>query len=75
MSTALTHAAASQQFAENGRISIEPNHKRIRVVFGGQVVADTTRSVYLFEKGHLPVYYIPRDDVNFDLLEPVDATT
>ncbi|MDV6244504.1 DUF427 domain-containing protein [Rhodococcus opacus] len=51
------------------------DHKRIRVFFGGQVVADTTRSVYLFEKGHLPVYYIPRDDVNFDLLEPVDATT
>ncbi|PQP25947.1 DUF427 domain-containing protein [Rhodococcus opacus] len=75
MSTALTHAADTQQFAENGRISIEPNLKRIRVFFGGQVVADTTRSVYLFEKGHLPVYYIPRDDVNFDLLEPVDATT
>ncbi|MEV0948192.1 DUF427 domain-containing protein [Rhodococcus sp. NPDC049939] len=75
MSTALTHAAAAQQSAENGHISIEPGHKRIRVFFGGQAVADTTRAVYLFEKNLVPVYYIPRTDVNFDVLYPVDATT
>ncbi|WP_072688264.1 DUF427 domain-containing protein [Rhodococcus marinonascens] len=75
MSTALTHAAKAQQSAENGRISIEPNHKRIRVFFGGQAVADTTCAVYLFEKGLLPVYYIPREDVNFDFLRPIGATT
>ncbi|AOW93099.1 hypothetical protein BFN03_11785 [Rhodococcus sp. WMMA185] len=75
MSTALTHAAETQLSAKNGHISIEPSHKRIRVFFGGHAVADTTRAVYLFEKGQIPVYYIPRDDVNFDFLEPVEATT
>lgn len=59
MSTALTHAAEAQQSGENGRISLEGNHKRIRVFFAGHVVADTTRQVYLFEEGHLPVYYLP----------------
>ncbi len=75
MSIALTHAAEVQQSGENGRISLERNHKRIRVFFAGHVIADTTRAVYLFEKGHLPVYYIPRDDVRTDSLEPLDATT
>lgn len=75
MSIALTHAAEVQQSGENGRISLERNHKRIRVFFAGHVIADTTRAVYLFEKGHLPAYYIPRDDVRTDSLEPLDATT
>jgi uncharacterized protein (DUF427 family) len=75
MSTALTHAAAVQQSAANGRISIEQSHRRIRVFFAGQPIADTTRAVYLFEKGLPPVYYIPRDDVRTEFLEPVATTT
>jgi uncharacterized protein (DUF427 family) len=29
----------------------------------------------MFETGHLPVYYLPREDVRFDLLEPTDKST
>ena len=39
------------------------------------VTADTTRGLYLFESGHLPVYYLPRSDVRFDLLESSDRTS
>lgn len=56
-------------------VSLEPNHRRIRVVVDGVVVADTTRSIYLFELGHVPVYYLPKADVRFDLLEHTDRTT
>lgn len=75
MSTALTHAEDVQIKAANGRIALEPNHRRIRAFFGGQAVADTTRSVYLFERGHLPMYYIPRADVRTDLLVSSPTTS
>ena len=57
------------------RVRTEPNHRRVRVFFGGEAVADSSRTLYLFETGHLPVYYFPRDDVRFDLLEPTSHHT
>jgi uncharacterized protein (DUF427 family) len=72
------HAAAHDLDGSDatGRpVRIEPNHRRIRAFVDGVAVADTTRSVYLFETGHLPVYYIPRDDVRFDLLKATDHST
>jgi Uncharacterized protein conserved in bacteria len=53
----------------------EPVHKRIRVEFGGETIADTTGARLLFETGHLPVYYIPESDVRMDLLERTDHST
>jgi uncharacterized protein (DUF427 family) len=56
--------------AERGhRVWTQPNGRRVRVLLGGQAVADSSRTLYLFETGHLPVYYFPRSDVRFDLLE------
>src|SRR5450755_1833995 len=57
------------------RLRIEPNQRRVRVLFGGETVADSARTIYLFETGHLPVYYFPRSDVRLDLLEPSDHHT
>jgi uncharacterized protein (DUF427 family) len=51
-------------------VRTEPNPRRVRVFFGGEAVADSSATLYLFETGHLPVYYFPRADVRFDLLEP-----
>lgn len=56
-------------------VRTEPCPRRIRVMVAGQFVADSTRAIYVFEKGHLPVYYFPRDDVRWDLLEDTDTTT
>jgi uncharacterized protein (DUF427 family) len=56
-------------------VRLEPNHRRIRAFVGGVAIADTTRSMYLFEHGHLPTYYIPKADVRFDLLQHTDLTT
>jgi uncharacterized protein (DUF427 family) len=56
-------------------IRLEPNHRRLRAVVDGVAIADTIRSIYLFEAGHLPVYYLPKDDIRFDLLEGTDRKT
>jgi uncharacterized protein (DUF427 family) len=62
----MTQAAELTQL----RVRTEPNRRRVRVFFGGEAVADSSATLYLFETGHLPVYYFPRADVRFDLLEP-----
>lgn len=49
--------------------------KRLRVKAGGEVIADTTAGLILFESDHLPVYYFPRASVRMDLLAPGDRTS
>jgi len=49
---------------------LELSSKRIRVVLGGAVIADTTRAHRVLETSHPPVYYIPREDVAPGSLEP-----
>jgi uncharacterized protein (DUF427 family) len=53
----------------------EDSPRRVRVVFGGETVADSRRVKLMHEKGHLPVYYFPEEDVRMDLLEDTDHTT
>jgi uncharacterized protein (DUF427 family) len=48
-------------------ITIEPNRKRVRVVFNGRVVADSTRTLTLREASRAPVHYIPRADADMRL--------
>ena len=52
-----------------GRIRIETGAKRIRAYLGGEVVADTTRPVLVWEVPYAPTYYFPLADVRADVLE------
>jgi uncharacterized protein (DUF427 family) len=54
---------------------VEAVPERLRVVIDGVTVADTTHGFRVLETAGAPVYYIPRDDVRMDLLEPSDRTT
>jgi uncharacterized protein (DUF427 family) len=56
-------------------IKITPNPHRIRVVLGGFIVAETTKALTLQEANFPPVQYIPREDVQMDLLERTDRTS
>ncbi len=57
------------------RIDVLDSSREVRVVVGGQVVAVTRRARFLFETG-LPVrYYIPKEDVRTDLLQPSPTKT
>ncbi len=48
---------------------LEPTPARLRVEFGGHVVAETTRGLQVLETSHPPNYYFPRDDVAPAVLE------
>ena|SRR5437660_5852507 len=54
---------------------LEPTPKRIRVVVGGETIADSRRAMLLHESGHQPIYYFPPEDVRSELLEPSDRHT
>jgi uncharacterized protein (DUF427 family) len=57
------------------QIRVEQWPRRVRAVIGDVTVADSTRVLLLLEKGHLPVYYFPAEDVRTDLMEPTAKHT
>ena len=52
----------------HGRIRIEDGAKRVRVMLGGRIVADSQRVKLVWEKPYYPTYYFPTDDVELELL-------
>lgn len=48
--------------------AVVPTTKLVRVVFNGEVVAETRRALRVLETSHPPVYYIPPEDVRTELL-------
>jgi uncharacterized protein (DUF427 family) len=57
------------------RIDALPSSRHVRVVAGGEVVAESHRPVVLAETGLGPRYYLPRTDVRMDLLTPTDTVS
>lgn len=57
------------------RVDTVHSSKNIRVEVEGQVVAETYRPVLLYETGLPTRYYIPKQDVRMDLLEPTSTLT
>jgi len=49
-------------------ITISRNSNRVRVIFAGQVIADTAHALTLKEASYPPVQYIPRADARMTLL-------
>jgi uncharacterized protein (DUF427 family) len=56
-------------------IIIEASGGRVRVLVAGQLVADSANALTLREAAYPPVYYLPRSEVNMDLLQRSDHTT
>ncbi len=56
--------------ASDHPIEITPEPRRVRVVAGGQVIAQTTRALRLREASYPAVLYIPREDARVDFLRP-----
>src|ERR671920_1400527 len=59
----------------NHVLFFEDSPRRVRVVLGGETVADSRRIKLMHETRYLPVYYFPEEDVRMDLLEATDHTT
>jgi uncharacterized protein (DUF427 family) len=70
LACATIRGVATTQSETRGRIRLEHGAKRVRAYLGGELVADTTRPVLVWEIPYYPAYYFPVDDVRMELLEP-----
>jgi uncharacterized protein (DUF427 family) len=59
----------------HGRVRTEASHKRVRVVFGGQVIVDSNDALYVWEGPWYPQYYLPLRDVADGVLHPSTTVT
>lgn len=57
------------------KVNLEVVNKRIRVEFGGVVIADSVKVIVLNETRHAPTYYFPKNDVRMDLLRQSEYHT
>jgi uncharacterized protein (DUF427 family) len=57
------------------RIDIRQTSRHLVVRHGGQVIADTSRPLALYESGFAPRWYVPREDVNETALTAVEGQT
>ena len=53
----------------------DPVPYRLRGLYGGETVFDTLNAKLLYETAHLPVFYVPEDDLRQELLEPSETRT
>jgi uncharacterized protein (DUF427 family) len=67
--TVIARSKSGSGTAEGKTILFEPAQRRVRGFVGDMALVDTVRAMLMLESGHLPVYYIPREDVRLDLLE------
>lgn len=56
-------------------ISIAPSDLKVTVTFGDRVIAVTDQALVLQESTYRPVYYLPLDSVDADVLEPSSHQT
>lgn len=57
------------------RVDAVLSHRPVKVVVGGETVAETTNAHFLFETNLPTRYYIPKDDVRMGLLTPTESRT
>src|SRR5215471_16334123 len=57
------------------RVDVRPSSREVRVVFAGETVARTRRSLFLFETGLPARYYVPQEDARMDLLTPTSKVS
>ena len=63
-----TEEQSKEPFMPDHSSELVPSPKWLRVFFGGEVIADSRRVILLRERGQLPVYYVPQEDVRMDVL-------
>lgn len=54
---------------------VEPTKKRLRVIFNGETIAETTRAYRVLETSHPPVYYFPPADIRMEYLSSINRST
>ena len=54
---------------------LEPCAQRLKVVLGGETIAETTRGYRVLETSHPPVYYFPPEDIQPGSLKPAAGSS
>ena len=54
---------------------LEPFNGHIRIILGGEVIADSNRCMRMLETSHPPTYYIPKDDFKEGTLHETDGSS
>ncbi|MFC1491666.1 DUF427 domain-containing protein [Nitrospinota bacterium] len=57
------------------RVDVLKSARHVRVVIGGKTVAESSRPHLLFETALPTRYYLPKEDVRMDLLDPSERTS
>lgn len=57
------------------RVDALPSSRHVTVRLSGEIVAESSRPVVLYETGLVPRYYLPRTDVRTDWLIPTATTS
>ena len=57
------------------RVDLLPRRNRVVVRSDGTVIAESLHPLLVDEQDHGLVFYLPRDDVRMDLLEPTETVT
>ncbi len=52
---------------------VEPVDRHVRIVLGGETIAESDRALRVLETSSPPTFYIPREDVRTDLLIDADG--
>ncbi len=70
-----TYDVLSPAWGTGYKLVIEDSPRRVRAMFQGESVADSTAMKIMHETRHLPVYYFPFKDVRWDFLQKTQHTT
>ena len=54
---------------------VEPVSERIRIIFNGEVIADSARAYRVLETSHPPTYYLPQKDVQMGFLNRTEKSS
>ncbi len=57
------------------KITIEPVTHSVVVRAGGAILGETRNALRLTEEGYDPVFYIPREDIGMEFLDPSETRT
>lgn len=68
-------ASVTTATRHQGQLIIEPFAGTVTVRFSDAIVAATERAKVLREEGQEPVFYIPFEDIYFDLFEKTNTTS
>lgn len=56
-------------------IRLAANPRRVRALYQNHVIADSADVIALYETGHEPIFYFPREDVSMEYMGKTDRVT